>query len=138
MQRMANGVARATGATRDSSTTEDAQGFLRMFPGVVKIALERMFHTCCRDFSLQRASRSMLKQVFFCGFSLVFSVFRVREGLQVGPQLGAMLEVVLGGALEPCWEVFGRFLEAKMPPRRSKLAPRRPKMASKMMQKMIC
>ena len=108
MQRRDNGVARATGATRDSGTTEDAQGFLRMFPGVVKIALERMFHTCCRDFSLQRASRSMLKQVFFISFSLVFLVFRVREGLEVGPQLRAKLEVVLGGVLERCWEVFGR------------------------------
>ena len=45
---------------------------------------------------------------FFIGFSLVFSLFWAREGLQVGPQLRAKLEVVLGGVLDRCWEVFGR------------------------------
>ena len=106
MQRRDNGVARATGATRDSSTTEDAQGFLRMFPGVMEIALERMFHTCCRDFFIATRFPFYVKAGFFIVFSLVFSLFWAREGLQVGPQLGAMLEVVLGGVLERCWEVF--------------------------------
>ena len=65
MQRRDNGVARATGATRDSGTTEDAQGFLRMFPGVVKIALERMFHTCCRDFFIATRFPFIYKDKFF-------------------------------------------------------------------------
>ena len=47
-------------------------------------------------------------RIFFIVFSLVFSLFWAREGLEVGPQLGAKLEVVLGGVLERCWEVFGR------------------------------
>ena len=40
--------------------------------------------------------------------SWVFSLFWAREGLQVGPQLGAMLDLVLGSILDRCWEVFGR------------------------------
>ena len=79
---------------------------------------------------LQRASRSYAKSGSkTLKKTLRFPLFLVPEGLQVGPQLRAKLEVVLGGVLERCWEVFGRFLEAKMTPRRSKTAPRRPKMA---------
>ena len=69
MQRRDNGVARASGATRDSGTTEDAQGFLRMFAGVVKIALERMFHTCCRDvFIVERFPFYVEAGFFYCFF----------------------------------------------------------------------
>ena len=77
MQRRDHGVARATGATRDSGTTEDAQGFLRMFPGVVKIALKRIFHTCCRDFFIATRFPLYVKAAFL----LFFIVFYRFSGL---------------------------------------------------------
>ena len=50
---------------------------------------------------LKRASRSRTKTgFFFMGFSLRFPLFLVLERLQVGLQLRAKLEVVLGGVLE--------------------------------------
>ena len=64
------------------------------------MALESMLHTCCRDFFLATRFPFYVKADFFFVFSLFFSVFGAREGLQVGPQLGAKLEVVLGGVLE--------------------------------------
>ena len=68
MQRRDNGVAQATGVTRDSGTTEDAQRFLRMFPRVVKMALKSMLHTCCRDFFLATRFPFYVKASFFLLF----------------------------------------------------------------------
>ena len=83
--------------------------------------------------SLERASRSMLKQVFFIVFSLVFIGFRASKGLQVGPhvgpRLGRHLGGVLGAILGGFWEAKTRPRRIKMAPRRVKMAPRRPKMA---------
>ena len=146
MQRTDNGLAQATGATRDSGTTEDVQRFLRMLPRVVKMALERMFHTCCRDFFIATRFPFYVKAGFFIVFSLVFIGFRASKGLQVGPHVGPRLGRHLGGVLELSWEGFGRPRRAqegprwrqdasrwrqdglKMAPRRAKEAPRRPKM----------
>ena len=73
-----------------------------------------VLHVFMRYFSLKRASRSMLKQVLFYCFFIGFSVFWAREGLEVGPQLRAKLEVVLGGVLERCWTDVGRVLGIKL------------------------
>ena len=71
-------------------------------------------------FSLKRASRSMLKQVFFYWFFITFSTIVgprrppswTSTWSYVGPRLGIDLGSMLGG-----------FWEAKMAPRRPKMAP---------------
>ena len=58
----------------------------------------------CVRFSFKRASRSLPTTGFFRSRSLdVFHYFRAAKGSQVG----AMLELVLGGVLERSWDGFG-------------------------------
>ena len=85
------------------------------------------------DICLQtRAVTACIKQlIFFIGFPLRFPLFLVPEGLQVGPQLRAKLEVVLRGVLELSWEGLGRPRRAQDGPRRRQDGPRRRQAATR-------
>ena len=66
-------------------------------------------------------------------FRWYYKVFLVPEGLQVGLQLRAKLEVVLGGVLVACWSDLGMLSGGQNAPKMAqdgaKMRPRRPKTA---------
>ena len=107
MQRRDKGVARATGATRDSGITEYAQEFLRMRSGVVKIARERMYHTCCRDFFIATRFPFYVKAGFFL---LVLHCFFHYFGPAKASKLDLNFELSWRSSWEASWSDVGPML----------------------------
>ena len=110
-----------------------------MAPGLVGIALGRMFYTCSCDVFIETRFPFYVKAGFFL---MVFHWFFHYFGPAKASKLDLNLELCWTSSWDRSWIDVGRFLGgqdgAKTAQDGSKLAPRRHKMASKMMLKMIC
>ena len=111
-----------------------------MFPGVMEIALERMFHTCCRDFFIATRFPFYVKAGFFL---VVFRWFYKVFGSPKASKLDLNLELFWrSSSWEASWDdvvaMLGGFWGPRWHQDGSKLAPRRFKMASEVMLTTLC
>ena len=76
-----------------------------MFPGVMEIALERMFHTCCRDFFIATRFPFYVKAGFFL---VVFRWFYKVFGSPKASKLDLNLELCWRSSWESSWSPLSK------------------------------